>query len=687
MTCEQAEGQEEIGELGLVQVLRRATKSSTSAAKGMAAIALVCALTEASTVAAPSSTMSSAIAATIAVRVASASLSTPYGPGVDPAAASAENSASERAAADRAKATQISAQLQAEGLLLAKLAERADAESVKSQQLDRQLRATQSASATASKHVRITRALLVEQAVAAYTEGGAISYTPGTVMGTSLAVAATYAELFARDQRVVMAEYQTAIERDRVIFSDLLHQRASVRAAARQLAMDSTAASAQQTDLGRTLAGVKGDLAEAVAEVETQQVAMQAAQERAYLASIDQLPSQRAAASLVRTGSRASTADGAAPGHRAGRTADSRESAGAVQTTAEGLASRATGPATTPATSSAPAATSAPTTAASTAPSGLPTVGSASTSGPAQPVQSPPSSSASSITASSLSSTTDMAVTSTTLSPATTTTDVPAPSTTASSATSTTALPASSTTTSPLSSTSASSTTVPPDSSSGAQPTGSTAALLLTSVTSALDVPPSTTASPSTTVFSLASSTSTSAAAVTTPLSTQVTSKSWASTTAAALGTSPGDVGSGTAVTTLAPTTSTTTATEAPVPNIEAPGAQTALAFAESQIGKPYQWGGAGPARYDCSGLTMVAWEKAGVSMPHSAQDQYDLTTRIPISALLPGDLVFFGTPTDVYHVGLYLGGGSMVDAPETGQDVGIQPIYELNLLGGGRIR
>jgi peptidoglycan DL-endopeptidase CwlO len=110
-----------------------------------------------------------------------------------------------------------------------------------------------------------------------------------------------------------------------------------------------------------------------------------------------------------------------------------------------------------------------------------------------------------------------------------------------------------------------------------------------------------------------------------------------------------------------------------------------ALAFAESQIGKPYQWGGAGPGSYDCSGLTMVAWGKAGVAMPHSAQDQYDLTARVLISGLQPGDLVFFGTPTDVYHVGMYVGNGNMVDAPETGQDVQIQPIYELNLLGGGR--
>jgi len=83
----------------------------------------------------------------------------------------------------------------------------------------------------------------------------------------------------------------------------------------------------------------------------------------------------------------------------------------------------------------------------------------------------------------------------------------------------------------------------------------------------------------------------------------------------------------------------------------------------------------------------MASWAKAGVSLPHSAQYQYDITTRVTISELLPGDLVFYGTPTDVYHVGVYIGGGNMVDAPETGQDVMTQSIYELNLLEGGRVR
>jgi peptidoglycan DL-endopeptidase CwlO len=121
--------------------------------------------------------------------------------------------------------------------------------------------------------------------------------------------------------------------------------------------------------------------------------------------------------------------------------------------------------------------------------------------------------------------------------------------------------------------------------------------------------------------------------------------------------------------------------------NSAAPGSGVAVAFAESQMGKPYQWGGSGPASYDCSGLVMVAWEHAGVSLPHSAQDQYNLTKRVPLVDLLPGDLVFFGTATDVYHVGMYVGAGEMVDAPETGQDVMVQSIYELHLLGGGRVR
>ena len=110
------------------------------------------------------------------------------------------------------------------------------------------------------------------------------------------------------------------------------------------------------------------------------------------------------------------------------------------------------------------------------------------------------------------------------------------------------------------------------------------------------------------------------------------------------------------------------------------------LAYARAQIGKPYQWGGAGPNSFDCSGLVMMAWEQAGISFPHLAQDQYDLTARISLSQLIPGDLVFFGTPDNVYHVGIYVGNGNMIDAPETGQDVQVQSIYWDSLLGAGRV-
>jgi cell wall-associated NlpC family hydrolase len=82
----------------------------------------------------------------------------------------------------------------------------------------------------------------------------------------------------------------------------------------------------------------------------------------------------------------------------------------------------------------------------------------------------------------------------------------------------------------------------------------------------------------------------------------------------------------------------------------------------------------------------MMAWEQAGVYFPHLAQAQYDMTSRVSIASLLPGDLVFYGTPSSVYHVGLYIGNGMMIDAPASGQAVSIQSIYWDGLLGGGRV-
>lgn len=145
------------------------------------------------------------------------------------------------------------------------------------------------------------------------------------------------------------------------------------------------------------------------------------------------------------------------------------------------------------------------------------------------------------------------------------------------------------------------------------------------------------------------------------------------------------------APTTPAPTSQTTppaktTPTGGSAAPAQAPGVNSVLSYARAQLGKPYQWAAAGPNSFDCSGLVMMAWEQAGIYFPHLAQDQYDLTARIPLSQLIPGDLVFFGTPNDVYHVGIYVGNGDMIDAPETGQNVQVQSIYWDSLLGAGRV-
>jgi cell wall-associated NlpC family hydrolase len=96
--------------------------------------------------------------------------------------------------------------------------------------------------------------------------------------------------------------------------------------------------------------------------------------------------------------------------------------------------------------------------------------------------------------------------------------------------------------------------------------------------------------------------------------------------------------------------------------------AAAAVRAAASQIGKPYQWGAAGPNSYDCSGLTMWAWAHAGVSLPHSSRAQYASLPHVSMSALAPGDLVFRGSP--IHHVGIYKGGGVVIHAPHTGQTV-----------------
>ena len=95
------------------------------------------------------------------------------------------------------------------------------------------------------------------------------------------------------------------------------------------------------------------------------------------------------------------------------------------------------------------------------------------------------------------------------------------------------------------------------------------------------------------------------------------------------------------------------------------------LAYAYAQLGKPYCYAGVGPSCYDCSGLTMMAWAQAGVSMPHGSYDQMAMFPSVPMDQLQPGDLVFWDG-----HVGIYVGNGSVLHAPHTGTVVQITPIW-----------
>jgi len=118
-------------------------------------------------------------------------------------------------------------------------------------------------------------------------------------------------------------------------------------------------------------------------------------------------------------------------------------------------------------------------------------------------------------------------------------------------------------------------------------------------------------------------------------------------------------------------------------------GAATAIAFANAQMGKPYVWAADGPDSYDCSGLTMRAWEAGGVALPHYSVAQFAQAKKIPATQARPGDLVFFGSdPTDagtIYHVGLYIGEGMMIEAPYTGSWVKESSINRPSLFGFAR--
>lgn len=113
------------------------------------------------------------------------------------------------------------------------------------------------------------------------------------------------------------------------------------------------------------------------------------------------------------------------------------------------------------------------------------------------------------------------------------------------------------------------------------------------------------------------------------------------------------------------------------------PGAASAVAFARAQLGKPYVFATSGPNTFDCSGLTMAAWASAGVRMPHYSGSQATMFPRVSWEQLKPGDIVaFYG---DLHHVGLYIGGGMMIHAPQTGDVVKIAPAWRDTFRWGVR--
>ena len=116
-----------------------------------------------------------------------------------------------------------------------------------------------------------------------------------------------------------------------------------------------------------------------------------------------------------------------------------------------------------------------------------------------------------------------------------------------------------------------------------------------------------------------------------------------------------------------------------------------ALQFAFNQLGKPYRWGATGTnGFYDCSGLTLRAYQAGGVQLPRTSVTQWNAGPHIvDKSAVQPGDLVFYATdlsnPATIHHVGLYIGAGNMINAPHTGAVIRIQPAFRSDYIGAVR--
>jgi peptidoglycan DL-endopeptidase CwlO len=123
-------------------------------------------------------------------------------------------------------------------------------------------------------------------------------------------------------------------------------------------------------------------------------------------------------------------------------------------------------------------------------------------------------------------------------------------------------------------------------------------------------------------------------------------------------------------------------------PNIDIPTANTvggqALQAAITKEGDPYVWGAVGPGEFDCSGLVVWAYAQAGIALPHYTGSLWNSGMHVARSDLEPGDLVFFFA--DISHVGIYIGDGMMIDAPDFGETVHVQPVFWSDYVGAVRI-
>ncbi|NUP23627.1 MAG: NlpC/P60 family protein, partial [Streptomyces sp.] len=124
-----------------------------------------------------------------------------------------------------------------------------------------------------------------------------------------------------------------------------------------------------------------------------------------------------------------------------------------------------------------------------------------------------------------------------------------------------------------------------------------------------------------------------------------------------------------------------TTGSAAQAPNSRA---AAAVSYAYTKLGSPYVWGATGPDAFDCSGLTQAAYRSAGISLPRTTYAQIDAGRRVSRSELQPGDLVFFYSA--ISHVGIYIGNGQMIHAPNPTAPVRIAPIDEMPFAGATRV-